>query len=531
MPRALCRFFTAFCLISLVATLAACTAEESVSPENSGNPSIDNSGNPSLPRAIINGTPATGPRYDAVVQLVYQGYGVCSGTLITDTVVLTAAHCLYVKDCEYNYATGEATNCQLETNPDRIWVYVTETPNDSNYQARQAIELYAHADYDSEAFINDIALVRIASPFQNVTPIPALPIESAITEADVGLSGIDVGFGVTENGTSGDRLMLEQNIDEVCLDDEYCSPGTPNTMCSYYKEGLICSGDSGGPFLIERDNVTYVAAVHAYSDYKCSYYSCNTIVTSFSDWIAEFIGGNDLNNGAECVNHGQCQSGICSLGVCCDTACTDSPCYACSTARGASQNGVCGPTRAQCDDGDLCTLGDSCFNGACQSGTPKECDQGNDCVYASQCDSATGQCLPGEYKPNNIACDDNNACTLGDYCLWGSCVSEGTVYCPPPDECQMLRGNGCNIISGECMYTDKPNGAACGQNGETCQNGVCRDPSKKVVTNGCGIVENDAEGNDATGNDAALALFFMIFALQCTPFKKTRFQFKETRFR
>lgn len=501
MPLALFRILAALCPPLLVALFAACAAEEAAPVQMSGPE------RPALPRAIINGTPATGPGYDAVVHLGYQGYGVCSGTLITDTIVLTAAHCLYVKDCEYNYATGETTNCQMETDPGQFWIYVTEGQSASNYQARQVTAIHAHSGYDEEAFMNDIALLRIASPFDNVTPIPALPVELAITEADLGLSGVDVGFGVTETGSSGERLMLEQNIDQICLSDESCSPGMPNTMCSYYNEGLICSGDSGGPFLIERDNVTYVAAVHAYSDYKCSYYSCSTIVTAYSDWMAEFVGGSDLENGAECVNNSQCQSGICSLGVCCDTVCQNAPCFACSRARGAATDGVCGTTRSKCDDGDLCTLNDYCDNGLCQSGEPKECAAGNDCVRPGRCDSATGECLPGDNKPTNTACDDNNACTLNDYCLWGSCVSEGTVYCPPPDECQSIRGNGCHTLTGECMYDNKPDGTSCGQRGDTCQNGVCRSPSSKVVKNGCG-----AAGNDAAGNSAALALCFLLMA-------------------
>ena len=97
-----------------------------------------------------------------------------------------------------------------------------------------------------------------------------------------------------------------------------------------------------------------------------------------------------------------------------------------------------------CDDGNDCTTGDVCNQGACVGGTAISCDDGNPCTMDS-C-SPSGGCI---FTPfNNTACDDGNACTVGDVCNQGVCV--GSVincddgiqctddYCTPDGGCQNI---------------------------------------------------------------------------------------------
>jgi hypothetical protein len=166
------------------------------------------------------------------------------------------------------------------------------------------------------------------------------------------------------------------------------------------------------------------------------------------------------------------------------------------------------PLGTPCSDGNLCTQQDACdATGQCVSGAPALCPPSDDCHEAGSCDSATGQCLPGALKdgwcfiggvcvqatlPNpvnpcqvcmptlsrttysnadGLPCDDGNACTIGDTCLAGSCVSGvATVICPPPPDACHLAGV-CNPANGTCDYPDAANGTAC--TGGTCSAGVC----------------------------------------------------------
>ncbi len=68
-----------------------------------------------------------------------------------------------------------------------------------------------------------------------------------------------------------------------------------------------------------------------------------------------------------------CDDGNLAGGDCCGPSCTVEP------AGGA------------CDDGDACTLGDTCLDGACAGGAPRDCDDGDGCT-ADACETFSGLC-------------------------------------------------------------------------------------------------------------------------------------------
>ena len=71
-----------------------------------------------------------------------------------------------------------------------------------------------------------------------------------------------------------------------------------------------------------------------------------------------------LTDGEPCSDGEACIHGYCVDGVCCDTAC-EGPCVRCTMAEGASMDGVCtGITGGSCDDGNACTVTDTCEAGA-----------------------------------------------------------------------------------------------------------------------------------------------------------------------
>jgi len=104
-----------------------------------------------------------------------------------------------------------------------------------------------------------------------------------------------------------------------------------------------------------------------------------------------------------------------------------------------------------CDDSNVCTEADQCFQGECQ-GAPKECSDGNLCTDDS-CDPASGQCV---FAPNTKPCDDGNPCTSPDTCGNGVCVGGASICnCTTNLECEKYDdANKCNGIvtcqAGEC---------------------------------------------------------------------------------
>ena len=191
-----------------------------------------------------------------------------------------------------------------------------------------------------------------------------------------------------------------------------------------------------------------------------------------------------------------------------DTACLKNLCQ--------PKTGQCLPTASAtdtpCDDGDICTSGDSCKLGSCQSGTfICECTQDSDCADdgdlcngVSYCDTSavasggkpkckfneasvvscpkvddtaclknlcqpkTGQCQPTASAAGTV-CDDGNACTKGDTCKLGACVS-GANSC----ECQSDADCGAKEDGNLCNGT-----LFCDKSGAT---PVCKVDPKSMVT-------------------------------------------------
>jgi hypothetical protein len=107
---------------------------------------------------IYNGDPDTNPDHMAVVG-VYDNYQFCSGTLLTSTVVLTAAHCISNRS-----------------------FYVLFGNNVNTATSRSVSEKRVHPAWDSNNLVNDVALLRLASSAPAGTPtIPYLPGRLGIT--------------------------------------------------------------------------------------------------------------------------------------------------------------------------------------------------------------------------------------------------------------------------------------------------------------------------------------------------------------
>ena len=86
---------------------------------------------------------------------------------------------------------------------------------------------------------------------------------------------------------------------------------------------------------------------------------------------------------------------------------------------------------ATCDDEDLCTVGEHCFEGAC-SAVVVTCEDGNTCTQ-DLCDPESGDC---SNPPKDGPCDDGDPCTVGDACASGGCHSgSGTLDCEDGNPC------------------------------------------------------------------------------------------------
>lgn len=100
------------------------------------------------------------------------------------------------------------------------------------------------------------------------------------------------------------------------------------------------------------------------------------------------------------------------------------------------------PHSGPCDDGDACSAGENCSTGTCAGGTPISCDDGDSCTSDS-CQAGVG-CVFSPL-PGSNPCSDGNICTLGDRCEGGSCESGFLVDCDDGDPCT---ADSCHPVAG-----------------------------------------------------------------------------------
>ncbi len=153
----------------------------------------------------------------------------------------------------------------------------------------------------------------------------------------------------------------------------------------------------------------------------------------------------------ECISHEECDDG---------NVCTTDECDAAFTCRHVNNT-------LPCDNDDLCTTNDECSDGLCRDGPPRICDDENLCTDDG-CDPQLG-C---QFNNNLNYCDDRDACTITDICLFGSC-SGG----PPPDcdDDNLCTDDLCFHTTGCVTF---PNVAPCDDDdpctvGDVCAESVC----------------------------------------------------------
>jgi hypothetical protein len=134
---------------------------------------------------------------------------------------------------------------------------------------------------------------------------------------------------------------------------------------------------------------------------------------------------------------------------------------------------------ASCDDGQFCTVSDSCLDGVCTGGPQNDCGSAPVACQDVVCDENTQTCSQTPAS-NGATCTPVDLCEVGGTCTNGLCIGtpNDCFFAPGIGECEEAT---CNPNDGMCEGSPDPNldGQACFNEGDLCNdnkfcdNGLC----------------------------------------------------------
>lgn len=174
------------------------------------------------------------------------------------------------------------------------------------------------------------------------------------------------------------------------------------------------------------------------------------------------VGHAPLPNGAACDDGFFCTtSGVCSFGLCEPTSFRDcsSAGDACNVGVCNEDEDRCEPEPANdgagCDDGAFCTEDTICQEGTCGGGAPHDCSDVDEGCFVGACDDQANACVPVPADEGS-ECDDGDICTVQDTCDdAGGCTGRdiNAVPCTSDADCF---GASCDTSRSLCLCAETP---------------------------------------------------------------------------
>ncbi|KAJ2747343.1 hypothetical protein GGI20_000594 [Coemansia sp. BCRC 34301] len=250
---------------------------------------------------VTNGTAVAAGGAPFLVKLLLKrngGYGLCGGTLVDATTVVTAGHCVFI-------SSGSTVS------PSGAYVYYgSESSSNTNYV--QATKVTLHEKYDSRNIRNDIAIITIPA----LTLVPGkVEAISFYDDKIVPKQALQIyGWGNTRTGggsSSNPSTLLTQTVyisepkDCQVIEPNYESADGPQICANnHYNIGVdVCQGDSGTGTTFISNGTQYFSGLVSYGtnangDSTCGEdgsFGIYTNVYYYKSWIESVTGRKYLS--------------------------------------------------------------------------------------------------------------------------------------------------------------------------------------------------------------------------------------------
>jgi hypothetical protein len=259
--------------LAVLAACAACTAPVGAdgSASSDGSESSEKIG--TTQQAIVNGDDDNAD--PAVVALMLNGSVYCTGVLLTNNVVATAAHCV------------------TPTPPEQV--YFGSDPSKKKGTFINVTTSRVHPDFDEDTLVNDIAVIGLAAT------APVAPLNIFVKEFDDSYVGLEIrliGFGATgPEATQNLRKRSGTTAITSYTDDDFRFRPSPSQTCV---------GDSGGPAVARIGDHEAVIGLTSSGDSNCATYGRDMRIDRYLPFIQGYAKAYSIPTGPATVESSGC---------------------------------------------------------------------------------------------------------------------------------------------------------------------------------------------------------------------------------
>ena len=195
----------------------------------------------------------------AVIAIFVDGLLDCTGTMISQRVAITAAHCVV----KYH---AMSAHFGVDARAPDLVIPITEA--------------HAHPSFDPVTLDNDIAILLLAFPAHGITPKllatadEALRMDEQLRVVGFGRTGPVVGGPTAGTRRAGNATLSGVSTRQVTI------AGTPSQPCS---------GDSGGPAITSDESGERIVAVTSKGDPDCVTGAVATRVSAYASFLAPWL--------------------------------------------------------------------------------------------------------------------------------------------------------------------------------------------------------------------------------------------------